>query len=510
MHKQTTKERAGRITNRDYFHQSKWLTANMYWLALVGVLTALGGLFTVLLIWWAVAVVITGRQAGPVSPGPIASVHATWENRCDSCHQPFSNIHLADRCDTCHGGPLHFQGQLNYQQASRQNCAECHTDHRGRGFSLAQVSDEACTKCHANLKPEHKFASRITAFLENHPENSISLKSFDPEKHRRIKFDHALHMSAGLVREPSNPRAFRLSNIKDPVDKQRYKDLQRSNDNTDLVQLDCRACHLLDAGDAYPNSDDSGNKSLFIGRLPKRDLPSRVAGGNPLPVNYNQHCRACHPMASIGDQTAPHGIQPGALREFVKGVYSAKLLAGESIAGAPVIRDVRRLDRPEPPQVIEARAALQNAMDETRRHFDMSNDGCTKCHVYSSDDASFFDRVVQSPPARDVWYEHARFTHVPHRAVQCIECHPVEYPQSKEAETNQAQASQSQRIHMEQALVPEVKVCMRCHAEAKEEKDKLSGGASAHCVECHWYHNGSNQGIGAAVRIQERAISSGD
>src|SRR5689334_3906840 len=57
-----------------------------------------------------------GRLHRDVSRGPVAAVHAAWNDRCDACHTPFDQskslnpLAVRDRwhdfrCETCHAGP---------------------------------------------------------------------------------------------------------------------------------------------------------------------------------------------------------------------------------------------------------------------------------------------------------------------------------------------------------------------------------------------------------------------
>src|SRR6516162_7402023 len=68
--------------------------------------------------------------------GPVARVHAAWEEDCQACHVPFTPIKRAtmlgkwcvssEQCKTCHKGPPHHEGQT-----PDLACADCHRDHQG-------------------------------------------------------------------------------------------------------------------------------------------------------------------------------------------------------------------------------------------------------------------------------------------------------------------------------------------------------------------------------------------
>ena len=71
------------------------------------------------------------------SRGPVASVHATWEQKCEACHTPFRPIsgkqnwfsgvfksyETTDlQCQQCHAGPDHHK---TAKAESTASCAGC-------------------------------------------------------------------------------------------------------------------------------------------------------------------------------------------------------------------------------------------------------------------------------------------------------------------------------------------------------------------------------------------------
>jgi hypothetical protein len=492
MPEQTTKQLAGRIADRNYFKRPERLTSIKHRLALAAIA------LTAPLAVWGAAVLGFGWKASPVSPGPVATVHAVWETRCDACHQPFHGIHSNDRCDTCHGGTVHFPKQAEHEN----RCADCHVDHRGREASLLHVSDANCTTCHRELQAVRPnviltFQRAITDFSRDHPLESRSVRKFKPQEHRALKFSHAVHISPGMVLDPGNKRAFRLNDIQDPAERARYRKLQGATDAADLVQLNCTACHRLDAGDFGFGVDKLGFASKDFAGLPQSPLlPSRAAGGNPLPITYENQCKGCHPLERIVNQETPHRIQPGGLRDFLAGAFANQVLEDRPPDKQLVVR--RRLGTPEEPAVQEARKAIDKLVTDAQPRLARSSNGCIKCHLFNDDkeaeDLPFFKRTVRPLRGRDMWYEHAKFTHIAHRAVNCLECHPGASPGTVN--------SRQQPIELEAALVPEVDKCLHCHSPARKVDGKPAGGARSDCVECHRYHASGTPltGIGAAHR----------
>jgi len=107
-----------------------------------------------------------------VSPGDVATAHAPIDAQCEQCHAPRSGV--ADlRCERCHDpagserltNAAHVLfGSGDAAKADRAEvvaCMQCHTDHRGRGFTLRGVDDRECAQCHG-------FGS-----LADHPEFAV-------------------------------------------------------------------------------------------------------------------------------------------------------------------------------------------------------------------------------------------------------------------------------------------------------------------------------------------------
>lgn len=85
------------------------------------------------------ALLAAAPAAGQVSPGPLASAHASLDAaaRCFSCHVRGSEV--TDRCLACHReiAALRDAGRgIHGREAAREPCATCHPDHAGRDFDL--------------------------------------------------------------------------------------------------------------------------------------------------------------------------------------------------------------------------------------------------------------------------------------------------------------------------------------------------------------------------------------
>lgn len=85
------------------------------------------------------------------SSGPVAAAHAKWEKKCVTCHPSWGVQPVNATCGTtdCHANVL----QVNVRK--QDDCAACHSEHRGRNFNL--VGDATrCWACH-----EATFSKRL-------------------------------------------------------------------------------------------------------------------------------------------------------------------------------------------------------------------------------------------------------------------------------------------------------------------------------------------------------------
>jgi hypothetical protein len=437
------------------------------------------------------------RMRRLASHGPLTRAHASWELECEACHLPFRPIGLAtwiapvlgdsrqsdQRCQACHSGGLHHSRQQPLELA----CASCHHDHQGRDASLVRPGDQHCTQCHSGLsahtqgEQQAAVAERVTRFDTNpdHHPDFRTTRGTDPG---RLAFDHARHLTPGMATDRFGP-VQTLALIPE-ADRPRYQKYARGAEGR--IQLDCAACHEL------ARDDPAG---------PAPSPPPRKAPAYMLPVTYQNHCRACHPLTF--DPAAPalaveHHLQPADVHAFLSQIYTAEYLKEnpallrERIPPSPVP------GRPETPQRSEARAAIERKVAAAEKVL-FGAKKCAECHQYQAEggtpvavldhwDPAAPVRVV--PPAVPVvWWRSAAFTHSAHRAVGCRDCHERAYPDSPSA------SHQSKDI-----LLPGIKDCARCHAPrgSGTGRDGVTGGAGFDCIECHRYHNGDAALLGLA------------
>jgi hypothetical protein len=472
--KETGRRRASRIP-LDYHHQWDVVSRLKWWGAGAAlVLTA------AYLTWgWT-----SSSAATRYSHGKLAVAHAAWENQCEACHVPFqpiradsvagmwTSLNASDqRCQGCHAGPPHHSRHIASEVGS---CASCHHDHQGRQADLKRVADQSCVRCHAEIEKhiaaEHaaeptKLVS-VTSFPGDHPDFR-SIKT-DPGK---LKFTHHRHVARGLLsaapsetkEQPFTYDAWRKRAGSDAV-------VPQDAAASELVQLDCAACHRLDEG-----------QTTAAGHA----LP-RSSGEIMSPIRYEADCRSCHPLKLLPDrdEIVPHGLSSDELRGLLVQIFSQE--AELQNPGVDLRGSLAR--RPLPNQRIseEEQRLIEQLAANVARAESHQRTACGLCHEFQSSDASQMPLLaglgvdvpsqpvqVEQPRVPTVWLEHARFDHQAHRAMKCLECH---------ADAEKSRAASDVLIDHRKAS------CANCHSPATTVEGRPHGGARHDCVECHRYH----------------------
>jgi hypothetical protein len=484
---ETGKQRATRIP-LDYYKEPNSLERWKLGLGLAALLLTTG--------WLAAGLLQSDQGRTNYSRGPVAAVHATWEDNCTVCHVPFSPIRgnfwasgeeSSKNCQACHAGPTHHVKQ-NFEPA----CAACHHDHRGRDASLVRIPVSDCTQCHSDLAKNLKdgtktdFENAVTQFTTNHPE--FRSRKTDPG---RIRFNHKVHMTAGFGTK------FKLADIIDPAERQRYQEKESGVTITKggLLQLQCTSCHRLDSNDFTLKRDQ------LQGLPDAAVLPRRSAGATMLPIIYENQCQACHPLTfernkenepRSGYVSVRHRLQPKPVHQFLEGHYTAKALEGdfkifdEKVPPIPLPGKGLRKDEQPVRDFIRQRVARAERLL-------FSDNTCGKCHAGAK-----LGGRIEPANIPDVWLKFGLFNHSAHRAVDCRSCHPGAYPFLEDNTTPNPRAS----ITSSDVLIPDVANCRQCHAPRSNTAGKVVGGARFDCTECHRYHNGDHpwQGIGTHRR----------
>ena len=451
--------------------------------------------------------------------GPLARVHAAWDNQCEACHVPFepidgrglfasasspSNRSSDQLCMTCHAGPSHHASVI---ESEVKACAECHRDHQGRDASLVRLLDNDCTRCHQALdthidKDKKKavgnrdFALAVTGFnVNDHPPfapEAVDKVGSKLQDRGRLKFNHARHMMPGIVKKLGDT-PYTIDKI--PLISQRAR-YQKTDNPTDSIQLDCASCHQLDASETSTKPTGSVAQSRSPGRYYR-------------PITFENDCRACHTLTfdpGMKNVEVPHGVQPDLVIDFLKRTYAAQILSDQPKLLEVYVPATRLPGKSPIPS--RAQKALDDAVTKASAFLfpvddpgqtDQNRNNCLECHYYGKESLKGIPSSVEPTNVPEIWFRHASFDHTAHRAVSCRDCHAGSYGMSADGKTTNPKGSISARDY----LIPSIDNCAECHAPTQERgwfgtaPTSLSGGASFDCTECHRYHNGDRTFQGA-------------
>jgi mono/diheme cytochrome c family protein len=498
--------------NRDYVRRWDGVRRAKYALAAVALVVPVG---------WAAYDLAGPRPTADYAHthGPLAEVHAPWDGDCAACHRshgvselrdPFSLLRVKDRwhdlsCEKCHAGPAHHTTVAD-GGAFHAACANCHHDHAGRTNSLVRIVDSHCTRCHADL-PAHtagppQFHASVTDFAATHPE----FRPLTEAPKRTLKFSHAVHMTPGLPHTPGGKEVLTGNVLRKLFSEEAARRYEVPGKPDDPIRLTCASCHQLDGRDGP--ADDP-----FLRGEPRRAIqPSRAEGAYYLPVNFDAHCKACHPLtapAVAGDPAGfelPHRQQPAELKDVLLGEYARRLATAERKPTSPPSSLSGRFTAPrDDPAAATFRAEADRRVKDALALVVGGGSGCGKCHT--TDPAADPAKVrVHELPDRPVWFPHAKFSHAAHRGLTCADCHPG---------TDRPLAPGEPIVENEPVRIAGVGKCRECHAPAGRAVETGPGttavalGVRHACTDCHRYHHGDHPllGRGAAARAPARPLS---
>mgnify|MGYP005848194333 CR=1 FL=1 len=535
-----------------YFNRSAPTSRARFWLWILAAL-----LVTLPLTGLTIAAALSGQRPQSfdhvATRGPLTAAHAGLDQQCEACHQPFERIRGGswtaelggwigissrsessevpvnswrnERCEACHAGAIHHP-RMNLASENLESCAGCHREHQGRDFNLTQLNDQHCTGCHANLPPHAidpkgiQVAAKIEGFATDHPEFR-QLSSEPDKKHvRMLKFSHAVHMQAGMGLGVQ----FKFRDMEDPADRQRYLNLLGQSNSDMIVQLECSSCHQLSssrpdgAASAWSPAERFAMETWETLRgLPREPLrPSRESGAVFLPINFETHCKGCHPLTfdesdGLRGRVVPHRLQPDEIERFLREVYSSRYLNDHLAPPATVDRPVQRLD--PLPRTLDAEAKklarqqVDNEVAQAMQTLFVGNKTCLECHQAvqplnpSEGGRPNLPTAILSPNIPTVWQPRARFDHASHRGMNCKSCHPASYAtdadgtgyQSPEVErkkaTSYAAAGTAFPHYQHPPDLPSIAICRECHAPPRSQSGTTVAGVSHRCTDCHSYHH---------------------
>ncbi len=433
-----------------------------------------------------------GGQHHIFAAGGVSTAHQMIENDCGACHTTWGPlerlgnwvdpdaIHSIDnaKCLACHEEALHHSHPVSGHGHDGLSCAECHREHRHRE-RLARVADRQCISCHRDLKTRTglsaTFVHSLTAFDstgENpHPEFALKrLLTGSSDETRpgpghgvwgvgdggeagsgfrdkaRLRFNHAAHLKV----ETGSKGELLVG-------------LRNRDGKTVDFSKNCSSCH---------QSDESG--------------------GYMEPVQFQRHCKTCHPLLFDNRNDAGRQV-PHVTADLVRGwlteryTLSALEANGRGVLPEPGTDTTSgALRRPFPGRAERGRLDPSMARDVlgsvraaeavVQQHVHTmfgheAKGGCRFCHEVTESESNW---QVEPPGIPDRWMIHSRFRHGAHRLMRCEACHGDVALSRKTSDV----------------LMPAIATCRGCHSPSPTSKRfaKATNGARSDCVECHVYH----------------------
>ena len=488
MARETGKQRSQRI-QIDYYRHVGGLQHLKYACVLAALLGA--GVYAVY--------VVAAGGGSHTSTGPLAIVHASFENDCQECHRDFTPIdprgsklewkmvglsssisigHIERACQNCHQVGDHYRDTMNAEgRLADQNCAICHADHKGRVNDLTFVTSQRCVSCHSKLSDvcsaAPKVRSNVSSFARQSHGEFSSLSKGDPGA---VKFDHHQHMLPGQVNE-GEKGAFTVAMLDQPL-RQRYR--KQGQTDSSPVTLDCSSCHEMD-GD--PDRTGALASDRELGRYIK-------------PVSFDEHCSACHSMnpgiATEDTTPLPHAVPWKKIELLLQATIAGTREIGQSRTPRDDTKTTPQpgegLGKPAPSPRLVASVDVQAA----RKMVEVQ---CLQCH----DGPSISDEAIAAglagtaqPMIPERWLKHGLYDHAAHRRINCRFCHEAAYPVDGPAKPPSDH---------ETVMIAGIDSCQGCHRDAEsptpteitsQQVKSLFGGqptwASDTCTLCHRYH----------------------
>jgi hypothetical protein len=341
-------------------------------------------------------------------PGPVSPAHATFGDRCESCHTAAFTAISDDACRACHATAPHSE-----HETSTSACRQCHVEHRGR-VALTGISDQPCIGCHANLETRRStsvIAAQVASF-DAHP-------VFAPLREGRadpasLRFNHRLHLESPRI----------------PADR----------------KLDCPACHTAEADGAL-----------------MRPIVFET---------HCHGCHRQGGLGPLGDIEAPHEAPEVVRFELGQQLLAQAVADPGRIFGEPDFFLPGRGRDPidQSSSLVEYQGKwLGDMEDRLYAEFDgttpleQSNKHCFLCHLRGEAAGGDGLPAIRATEIPRRWLRRARFSHRAHEVLDCEVCHAGVRGSEMTSQVNLPDNVLCQRCHDDGARQSAGTDCVGCH-----------------------------------------------
>lgn len=388
------------------------------WYGLVGLLVAVAGGVT----WYAMHATGAQRQ---YLPGPMSQVHASFGDRCETCHQPYGGV-PSENCLACHAERVHSEFEV-----AAPDCASCHVEHRTSGVFLA-VANASCVDCHGNLATKNTTPAIQAAIhtFADHPElTPLRPGSRDTAA---IRFNHALHLATTKIGEED--------------------------------RLACADCHL-------PAADGRLMRPIVFEEHCQRchaqsglGPDSSVEVVHESPEVVREDLRAKLLVAAVRNPGMFEAYDPGlpgrAPRDALDQSKTLGAMVDPSLPNGTLARVEAKLYAP-----------LDDAMGAGATSLLDGNKYCFLCHEEEGERTpGELARVAPTKiPTR--WLLRGEFSHRTHDLLVCEHCHPAARESSQTSDVDLPDKAVCQRCHVDDDEQSAGTSCMLCHPYHDTSRD---------------------------------------
>lgn len=241
-----------------------------------------------------VAVAAAYSYTKAYTPGPLSNAHtitqlnlvpaiATTPNAgsCTSCHTWTGNIE--EKCAGCHNTEAFEATVITPHEAAGIGCVDCHAEHRGAEFSIADAALVSCAGCHNDANQKTYSGKRVSTphngtFGYPVVNGSWSLKAINEE-------EWALR-DMGIKRLPTDSDEKWRSNQFHAFHTERVRALPGMLGNVE-GQMSCSSCHKTFGTVMDRETPRTTCGSCHNGRKSTRSNSVLIAADQP-------NCTSCH------------------------------------------------------------------------------------------------------------------------------------------------------------------------------------------------------------------------
>jgi hypothetical protein len=174
-----------------------------------------------------------------VMPGELIKGHAKYEGECKSCHKPFEKTAQNEVCIACHDHENIAKdieaGQGYHSFVKKQECKECHTEHKGRDMDISSFDHK-------------KFDHKQTDFPLRDAHAKTKIKCEDCHK-AGVKYRDAPGSCNGCHKKDDIHKGSLGVKCADCHNERNWKEFRFDHSKTDYpllgkhIDVKCKACH---------------------------------------------------------------------------------------------------------------------------------------------------------------------------------------------------------------------------------------------------------------------------